>query len=199
MKLKTGGKKTLWAHIETKKVLQQNSRYRETVTEEDKVVLVVRLTEQSEDEDVLKLYKANYSDVIEANFLTTCFPVLRKSLTELKNVKDINKEEEKQKVLKTLGNLAQTISKLEKFCNNTLINTQLDVKNAKVAVLQRQKILREQYFIDMLIEIMKYITNEEELKVYHEYEVQMHKASLEKDNNDKRQKELIPTQKRGHT
>lgn len=44
---------------------------------------------------MLKLYKANYSDVIEANFLTTCFPVLRKSLTELKNVKDINKEEEK--------------------------------------------------------------------------------------------------------
>lgn len=50
------------------------------VTEEDKCVLVVRLTDNTEDDDVLKLYKANYSDVIEGNFLVTCFPVLRKSL-----------------------------------------------------------------------------------------------------------------------
>jgi len=69
------------------------------------VVLVVRLTEHTEDEDVLKLYKANYSEVIEANFLITCFPVLRKSLTELKSITELT-EENKQKIMKTLERLS---------------------------------------------------------------------------------------------
>ena len=57
---------------------------RNGVQEEDQSVLVARLTDKAEDDDVLKLYKANYSEVVEANFLVTCFPVLRKSLTFLR-------------------------------------------------------------------------------------------------------------------
>ena len=54
--------------------------------------MVIRLTDNTEDDDVLKLYKANYSDVLETNFLITGFPVLRRSLIKLKANKDMTKE-----------------------------------------------------------------------------------------------------------
>ncbi|CAD8066638.1 unnamed protein product [Paramecium sonneborni] len=180
MKIKAVGNSSQWVHIEQKKILQANSKYKDTVVEEDKSVLVIRLTDNTEDDDVLKLYKANYSDVLETNFLITGFPVLRRGLTKLKVNKDMTKEAQKQQMTKIYKKLTTTIEKLEQFCINSLINTQLDIKNTKVAILQRQKILREQYFIDLLIEIMKYITNEDELRQYSEYQLAQHKAALEK-------------------
>lgn len=58
------------------------------MTEEDIPYLVVRLSDTSEDEDVLKLYKANYSEEMETRFLITCFPVLRKGLAFFKKKDD---------------------------------------------------------------------------------------------------------------
>ncbi|KAM3138734.1 hypothetical protein pb186bvf_009113 [Paramecium bursaria] len=185
MKLKTSGKKHQWVHIEQKKILAINQEIsHDVVQEEDKSVLVVRLTDHTEDDDVLKLYKANYSDVIEANFLVTSFPVLRKSLTYFQRNKhsDFTQEDEKQKFNKVMNKLSTTITQLDKFTNNIVINTQLDSKNTKSTIEKRQKILREQFFIDLLIEIMKVLTNEEELKRYSEYQMQQHILSLEKKN-----------------
>jgi inositol 1,4,5-triphosphate receptor type 1/inositol 1,4,5-triphosphate receptor type 3 len=56
------------------------------VIEEDIPILVCRLSDYSEDEDVLKLYKANYSEEMEATFLITSFPVLRKGLAFFKRL-----------------------------------------------------------------------------------------------------------------
>lgn len=58
---------------------------------------------------------------------------------------------------------SKVLEELLKFCNNELINTQLDNKNNKIAIKQRQKTLREQFFIELLVEIMQYITDENEL------------------------------------
>lgn len=58
------------------------------LVEEDIPIISCRLTNYSEDEDVLKLYKANYGEVMETNFLLSCFPVLRESLEFIKDFKE---------------------------------------------------------------------------------------------------------------
>ena len=51
--------------------------------EEDSIVML-RLSETAKDDDVLKLYKANMSEIQETSFLISCFPVMRKTLNVLK-------------------------------------------------------------------------------------------------------------------
>lgn len=52
---------------------------------------------------MLKCFKANYSEVIEANFLITSFPVLRKSLDRLKKIHNENilhmEDEAREKII----------------------------------------------------------------------------------------------------
>ena len=55
--------------------------------EESDPLLICRLSDNEEDEDVLKLYKAEYSEVMENLFLLQCFPILKRGLVFLR--KDI--------------------------------------------------------------------------------------------------------------
>ena len=54
---------------------------------------MVRLSDISKDDDVLKCYKAEMSEIQETNFLISCFPVMHKGLNILKTLK-LNKDEQ---------------------------------------------------------------------------------------------------------
>ena len=61
--------------------------------EETAPILTCRVSKLQEDEDVLKLYKAEYSEVKETSFLLDCFPVLKIGLLFLKEGRGTTSEE----------------------------------------------------------------------------------------------------------
>ena len=55
--------------------------------EEDVTLVMLRLADSPKDDDVLKCYKGNLSEIQETSFLISCFPVMRKNLDMLRNLK----------------------------------------------------------------------------------------------------------------
>ncbi len=60
-----------------------------------------------------------------------------------------------QKQDKKMREIKDCLIQLELFCTNKLLNTSPDQKYSEVNV-SRQKVLREQYFLDTLGEVLKY-------------------------------------------
>ena len=50
---------------------------------------MIKLSDLNKDDDVLKCYKANLSEIQETSFLISCFPIMRKNLMILKLLKEI--------------------------------------------------------------------------------------------------------------
>jgi hypothetical protein len=50
---------------------------------------MIKLSDLNKDDDVLKCYKANLSEIQETSFLISCFPIMRKNLMILKSLKEI--------------------------------------------------------------------------------------------------------------
>jgi len=103
-----------------------------------------------------KVVKANYNEVWETNFLISCFPVLK---SFLKKVHDANQKGAMDKfaideLLRKLDASITCVKDLDLFCNNKLFNASPDQKYAEANSF-RQKLLKEQYFIDILVMILR--------------------------------------------
>lgn len=138
----------------------------------------LKLTEQPQDEDTFKIFRASFTEVIENNFLKSCFPVLRKMLLMFQhlreehekvkpqklNLKTIVQDMEKYQIESKLQQLKQCILDLTRFCKHQLINTTLDhQKNYGIISQARQNVLNQQYFIDNLIDLLQNMIQKEEL------------------------------------
>jgi len=64
-------------------------------------------------------------------------------------------EGNQQKQDKKMREIKDCLIQLELFCTNKLLNTSPDQKYSEVNT-NRQKVLREQYFLDTLGEVLKY-------------------------------------------
>jgi len=120
--------------------------------------LEASLSREPKDEDVFKIFRANNNEIWETNFLISCAPMLR-------NYLDFIRDESKQATLvddpiafrkaeRKLKNVQVCLTNLDLFCNNKLLNTSHDQKYGEVNSF-RQKVLREQYFLEILTEILK--------------------------------------------
>lgn len=60
-------------------------------------IVMLRLSDTCKDDDVLKCYKANLSEIQETSFLVSCFPVMKKTLQQFNKLKSTK---EKAKLVK---------------------------------------------------------------------------------------------------
>ncbi|CAD8210359.1 unnamed protein product [Paramecium octaurelia] len=126
----------------------------------DSSIVMLRLSDNCKDDDVLKCYKANLNEIQETSFLVSCFPIMRKTLSILTDLatKDYKKiyQDKNIKFPKKIAQLKKVLQDLTRFCSNQFL----------ISSQNRQKVLKEQYFIDILLEILCNISNEGEIKEY---------------------------------
>jgi len=140
--------------------------------------LKATLSSEQKDDDIFRLVKANNSEIWETNFLLSCFPVLKDYLNYLEdpNRKEINplrKESNKYKEVQ------ECLVQLELFCTNRLLNTSTDQKYGEINPF-RQKVLREQYFLEVLRDILKNSFSALEFEKYLEPASQIEKTERTK-------------------
>ena len=70
------------------KSYSENEQQEQTFDESVPIVMI-KLSDLNKDDDVLKCYKANLSEIQETSFLIACFPIMRKNLMILKQLKEI--------------------------------------------------------------------------------------------------------------
>ncbi|KAL4462524.1 hypothetical protein ABPG74_000354 [Tetrahymena malaccensis] len=136
--------------------------------------------EQAENQ-VFKVFSVSSNEVWEAKFVISCSNVLIKFLVNQKNLNQqcelgdeisIRKAKEKIKISR------ECINNLNNFCSNKLLNYQQEQKfgapNAR-----RQRLLREQYYIDFLVKILEDLLPKNELETWVEYKQIMDKERKE--------------------
>ncbi|KRX06791.1 MIR motif [Pseudocohnilembus persalinus] len=130
----------------------------------------IRVSEQVTDEDSFKIFKATNAEVLEQNFLISCFPILKKNLDIFSQVRKKNDlqslmdDYDRNKIEKKMVVLMNCLQDIERFTLNKIIITNLDQqRNYGKPNKYRQKILFEQDLIQNLIYLLKYMAKETEL------------------------------------
>lgn len=124
------------------------------------------------EEASIKLIKANYNEVWETNFLISSFPILKnfhETLRETNKKGAIDNITMSLLVIK-MEQIERCIRNLDAFCNNKLFNTSSDHKFGEINQF-RQKLLKEQFFIDIVIMILKEILTKTDFEIYEKYTV----------------------------
>ncbi|KAL4438749.1 hypothetical protein ABPG74_013422 [Tetrahymena malaccensis] len=160
-----------WIHIRQK---QEENTQAHTVQYQNEFVkgsLLLKIKyQQPLDDDAFKVIRATMTEVLEANFLISCFPILRQSLSKLQKVKGkevqvLQNSQEYADLQRSLQFLKSCLEDLDKFCKNQIITTSLDHETSNYGKLNynRQKVLYEQYYIDIVIQLLKELLSKNEL------------------------------------
>ncbi|EGR27977.1 MIR domain protein [Ichthyophthirius multifiliis] len=163
-----------WIHIKEKQYYENQSL--QHIKDEQlfnmigKLIIQIRIN-QPLDEDAFKLYKATIAEIQEANFLVSCFPILKASiqwLKQLQNIEDRNmliKELIKQDFEERFKTLNQCLNDVNDFCQNKIINISIEEQTLNFGKLnyQRQKLLTQLYYIDLITELLQNLLKEKEL------------------------------------
>ncbi|KAL4438400.1 hypothetical protein ABPG74_009439 [Tetrahymena malaccensis] len=116
---------------------------------------------------LFKVYQADKNEVWEINYVISCFGYLTKLALAFENNPIRTKSDEKimfshvRKIKKAI----QCIVDLTRFCENKVYNISPQQKFG-TANQFRQKLLREQYFIDLLIKILENALQKFELDIW---------------------------------
>ncbi|EWS73528.1 inositol-triphosphate type 1 protein (macronuclear) [Tetrahymena thermophila SB210] len=161
-----------WIHIRQK---QEESALTNTGQYQNQFIkgsLLLKIKyQQPLDDDAFKVIRATMTEVLEANFLISCFPILRQSLFKLQKVKGkevqvLQNSQEYADLQRNLSLLKSCLEDLDKFCKNQIITTSLDYESSNYGKLNysRQKVLYEQYYIDIVIQLLKELLSKSELE-----------------------------------
>lgn len=124
------------------------------------------------EEDVFKIYRGNSNEIWETSFLISCTPLLKSYIHFLHDEKRIGKALDDPILYKLvdrkLKNVQNCLKNLDNFCNNRLLNTSPNQKYGEVNPF-RQKVLREQYFLETVVQILHRSLTEEEILKHREF------------------------------
>jgi len=126
--------------------------------------LMTGLSNESLDDDIFRLVKAHNSEIWETNFILSCFPVLKEYLNFLDDPVKRDKSYTWKHTQK-FKEIQECLIQLELFCTNRLLNTSLDQKYGDINP-SRQKVLREQYFLETLSDILRLSFTKAECEKY---------------------------------
>ncbi|EGR27735.1 MIR domain protein [Ichthyophthirius multifiliis] len=123
-----------------------------------------------EDEKMLfKLHLADKNDVFEINYVVSCFSYLVKIACQLEETQERQKDTQIMFLLqKKIISAAKCIYKLTQFCNNKAYNNSPNQKYGS-SNKSRQKLLKEQYYIDILIKILELALQKSELDEWQKF------------------------------
>ncbi|EAR98945.2 MIR domain protein (macronuclear) [Tetrahymena thermophila SB210] len=138
------------------------------------------LSQTRSENQVFKLFTANESDVWEINYINSSSKELTKLLKNIQKCQvqnlQINQENPVQNLnitqadyqkikfmKKKLNKLIVQIKHLNEFCNNRMHNSSFDQKYGSINHY-RQKLLREQYYIDILTQLLNIIFEQHEIE-----------------------------------
>ncbi|EGR30288.1 MIR domain protein [Ichthyophthirius multifiliis] len=122
-------------------------------------------------ENAFKIYKATIQEVEEANFLNSCLPILNQCIKILKSINGDKVKAQKaikhKNLIENINMAKQCIIDISKFCQNKLI-VGLDNYSSSGSHINtyRQKVLAEQYFIDLVVDLVVQLMNDQELQEY---------------------------------
>ncbi|CAD8122041.1 unnamed protein product [Paramecium sonneborni] len=127
---------------------KQNDNSLLQFSDSDSSIVMLRLKDNCKNYDVLKFYKANLNEIQETSFLVSYFPIMKKTLSILTDLatKDYKKiyQDKNIKFSKKITSLKKVLQDLTRFCSNQFL----------ISSLNRQNVLEEQYFINILIVIL---------------------------------------------
>ncbi|EGR32737.1 MIR domain protein [Ichthyophthirius multifiliis] len=126
---------------------------------------------QMAENQVFKVFQISSNKMWEAKFVISCSHVLLKFLLSFRNSQNNNDEQNLNVLKQKIKTAKYTINNLNNFCNNKLLNYQPDQKYG-MQNSRRQKLLKEQYYIDFLIKILEDLLPKNELELWIQYKNQ---------------------------
>ncbi|EGR32970.1 MIR domain protein [Ichthyophthirius multifiliis] len=131
----------------------------------------IHIKEKQHYEDAFKLYRATMAEIQEANFLVSCYPILS---TQIENLKKLQSLTDKNQIVKELIRqdyeeqlkaLNQCLLDIDNFCQNKIINISIDDQTLNYGEINqnRQRLLTELYYIDLISELLQNLLTEDEL------------------------------------
>ncbi|CAD8168125.1 unnamed protein product [Paramecium pentaurelia] len=133
---------------------------------------------------VFKIHMATRNEVWEIQFLQSCFRRLAKFVIQIQDPKypGINNFPSKRKWFGVFQQLKSCIAELENFVNNKSYTTSAEQQFGSINQY-RQKLMREQFYIDILIKILERIITKGELEFYQKFEIDQDQSEKQSKNN----------------
>lgn len=116
---------------------------------------------------VFKIHQASKNQVWEINFLLSCFKMLAKFLIHLQepSFPGVNRFNEKRALINKMIAVRNCVKELDDFVSNKNYNTSIEQIFGQINPA-KQKLLREQYYIDIVIKILERIVIKGELELW---------------------------------